>query len=348
MQTGVLLLNIGTPANPSPAAIRAYLTAFLNDPAILPLPTILRQILVKACIVPLRYRRITHAYQQIWQSEGSPLLIHSQQLTRSLAECLGKHYHIALGMYHGQPNIASALHTLRDCQLLHILPLFPQYSYAASGVILTKTLQTLVTPSFSFPMITLYQSFYHYPGFAKTYATLIKHRLAKHHAVDCLLFSYHGLPITQLAPQHCLPQCNRRTPCPVQQYPVKHYTCYRAACYATSHAIMAQLTELPLSYHVAFQSRLGYGQWIPPYTNQLLPKLIQAGVRTLAVTSPSFVIDCLETLEEINIRLRHQWQQLGGQSFIFIPCLNDHALWVEHLARLIRHRSMHHIRLCHA
>lgn len=324
-KTGILLINLGTPDHCDPPSVRRYLKEFLSDPRVIDLPYSLRWLLLHAVILPFRPKKTAEAYQQIW-SEGSPLLKHSEALRDALRKKLGEQYCVALGMRYGNPSIASALEELKDCERLIILPLFPQYSSAATGSALEKTL-SLLSQHWNIPEIITVSDFYEDAGFIQAYADVIRDAIAGK-KIDLVLFSYHGLPERHIKKSGCVKSCVNEA-CP--KIDSENRFCYRAQCYATSHALAKSLGLAPEQYAVSFQSRLGRTPWIKPYTDELLVRLIQKGIRHIAVACPSFVADCLETLEEIGIRGKEQWKQLGGETFVLVPCLNGDAGWVEKL-----------------
>lgn len=326
MTHGILLINLGTPDAPTPAAVRKYLREFLSDARVIELPWLLRRLFLHAVILPFRTRRTTRAYQSIWTNEGSPLLVHSLRLKEALQQALGGDYCVALGMRYGNPSLNSALADLSGCETLTVLPLYPQYSSAATGSSLEKVLHTLAqtTPH---PHLRIIRDFYAYPGFIQAQSARIAPFLATH---EHIVFSYHGLPEKQLRFSQCHTVCSGSCPA----ISVQHASCYRAQCYATTEALAKNLNLPAANYSVAFQSRLGKIPWIKPYTDTLLPELAAQGIRTLAIACPSFVADCLETLEEIGIRAQEQWQALGGKQLSLIPCVNDDAQWVSALATL--------------
>lgn len=325
---GVLLINLGTPNQPTDAAVRQYLKEFLNDPRVVDLPLFIRWLLMNGFIIPFRYKKSAEAYRLIWQEEGSPLLVHSLTLRDALAAQLGEAYNVVLAMRYGQPAIATALHQLRHCQSLFVLPLFPQYTSAATGSALEQVLKWFAK-QWHIPQLKIKTDFYQETGFINAYAEQI--RQAMHNqTVDFVLFSYHGLPVRHIIKSDCKANCDRISPCPsINQ---DNQFCYRAQCYATTEKL-AQALSLPKDkYQIAFQSRLGRTPWIKPYTDEILSSLTQKGIKNIAIVCPSFVADCLETLEEINIRARAQWQALGGEQFIFVPCINATPLWVNAIA----------------
>lgn len=327
----ILLINVGTPDHANKKSVGRYLREFLSDKRVIDLPSLLRWPLVNLFILPLRIKKSTLAYQKIWQDGGSPLLIYMQRLSAALSRVLGPEYQVEFGMRYGEPSIQTALAKLKDSNDLTVVPLYPQYSSAATGSAIEKTLK-LLTNDWNIPALNVIRDFYNYPDFIAAYADVISNHI-NGKAIDLVLFSYHGLPGRHINKSQCHAVCDHQAACPAISD--ENHFCYRAQCYATSQLIANQLNLRPQQFHVSFQSRLGRTPWIKPYTDLLLPELIAKGVKHIAIVSPSFVADCLETVEEINIRLREQWLALGGQSFTFIPCLNDSAPWVNALARLI-------------
>jgi protoporphyrin/coproporphyrin ferrochelatase len=337
-RTGVLLINLGTPAAPDKKSVRAYLAEFLHDRRVIDLPALWRYLLVEALILPFRPQWAAQAYQQIWTSAGSPLLVYSQQLAQQLAAKLGENYLVALGMRYGKPDLISAIHYLKQhgCRRWVVMPLFPQYASAVTGSALEKTLHELQQWA-EIPQVKLFNSFYDHPGFIKAWRAVVQENLPAE-SPDVWIFSYHGLPIRQLDKRGCdTTACLAGVHCVAET--VHNHSCYRRQCFATSQLLAQALGLAPHQYRVSFQSRLGRTPWITPYTDRLLPELAATGVKKIAVVCPSFVVDCLETLEEIGIRARNQWQQLGGTQFTLIPCLNHHPVWIEGLVNIV---SDHH------
>lgn len=327
MKNGLLIINLGTPENKDNASIRRYLRDFLTDKRVIDLPAFLRYPLVYGLILPLRPKQTAKAYQAIWTDKGSPLLIHSRNLQIKLQASLGENWKVVVGMRYGKPSIAQGLDELKDCEQLTIIPLYPQYSSAATGSSIEETLQLLASNSI-FPSFTIIRDFYHQPGFIDAQAALIQPQLAHH---DYLLFSYHGVPERHLKRTGCVEVCTNSCP------PISSSTqaCYRAQCYATTRALVKKLDLPEEKYGMAFQSRLGKTPWIKPYTDMLLPELAAKGIKRLAISCPSFIADCLETLEEIGIRAKEQWHALGGEQLTLIPCVNDSDLWVKGLKEII-------------
>lgn len=329
---GVLLINLGTPDSCEPRDVKRYLHEFLNDPRVVDLPFLLRKLLVNAIILPFRYKKSAAAYQKIWSKSGSPLLANSEKLKVALAAFLGNEYHVELGMRYGHPSIASAYERLKDVNSLHVIPLFPQYSSAATGSALQKLFEE-VEKRWNVPEMHVMNEFYADTGFIRAYAEVIKKSIQDKN-IDLLLFSYHGLPERHINKSECLAHCDHMNACPAIND--ANLYCYRAQCYATSRLLSQELGFNADQYAVSFQSRLGRTPWIKPYTDLLLPELRKKNIKNIAVACPSFVADCLETLEEVDMRARAQWKELGGNDFIFVPCLNDSPLWVQSLGEMIK------------
>jgi len=329
---GILLINLGTPDNCDPQSVRRYLKQFLNDPMVIDLPGLVRWFLVNCLVIPRRYKNAAAAYQKIWLKGnspletgkgGSPLLVYSEAMKEALAIELGAGYQVELGMRYSSPSIQTAVEKLKGCDTLSVLPLFPQYASAATGSAIAEFLKIACKyKQENISTARIQENFYQHPGFIAAYAHIIQKHIQediqglnpKSKKLDMLLLSYHGLPERQL---------HKSTPC------------YRTQCFATSDALANVLGLSKSQYRVSFQSRLGRTPWIKPYTDLILPEFIQQGIRNIAIACPSFVADCLETLEEINIRARKQWQTLGGNAFTFIPCLNTEPLWIKAMAKMV-------------
>ena len=333
MTTGILLINIGTPESPAVPDVRRYLRQFLSDPCVVDIPYFIRLILLEAFILPTRPQKSARAYQSIWTAAGSPLLVHCQRLAEQLQQQVGDNFKVALGMRYGEPSIASALEKLlTTCDKLVIQPLFPQYSKAATGSAMQAVFEHLAAKPV-IPAVTMGGDFFDHPFFIDAQASIAKEAL-QGFTPDHWLMSYHGLPVRQVAASEDKSiACDRLAPCP--QITAHNRFCYRAQSYASSRALAARLQLKPEDYTVSFQSRLGRTPWIKPYTDEILMTLRERGINDLAVICPSFVADCLETLEEIGIRAKEQWLLLGGRSLRLLPCVNSHPAWVVGLAKLV-------------
>ncbi len=329
--TGVLLAQLGTPASPSTGDVRRYLREFLSDPRVIDLPAPARWLLVNGVIAPFRAPRSARAYREIWQPEGSPLRIHTEALAAALRERLGTRVPVAVGMRYGKPALTDALTELADAGVGRIVvaTLYPQHAESSRGTALAAV-QAWAASRAASPALAILPPFFAAPGFIESLAAQARPVLEPFRP-DQVLLSYHGLPERHVqaadpSRDHCLvhPRC-----C---QQPGATDFCYRAQCFATSRAVAATL-GLPLErISTGFQSRLGRARWIGPSTDDLLVSLAGRGVRRLAVLCPSFVADCLETLEEIGIRARARWRELRGEAFALVPCVNASPPFVEFLA----------------
>ncbi len=330
MRPGLLLINLGTPNKPDLGSVREYLREFLADRRVITLPAVLRYALLYGFILPIRPRKTVKAYQAIWTEQGSPLRYYSDKLCVQLQQQFGKDMVVTYGMRYGQPSITDALKRLEDCDYITILPLYPQYASSATGSAIEDVLCQLAAKTV-LPSIKVIRDFYQHQAYIEAQTKQIQAYLPPD---AYLLFSYHGLPEQHLSSIGCKPVCHQDE-CPAITITSKNRACYRAQCYETSRALAEALNLPEHRFSTCFQSRLGRAPWIKPYLDEVLPKLIQQNIKHLAISCPSFVTDCLETLEEINIRAKEQWISLGGETFTFIPALNDSIHWIEAVQKII-------------
>ena len=332
--TGVLLVQLGTPSSPSVRDVRRYLREFLSDPRVLDVPAPVRTLLLHGIILPFRPRRSAKAYAKIWSREGSPLLLHTEALAVRLQGRLGDSYRVRIGMRYQSPPLSDAIAELlaEGVERLVVVPLFPQYSSAATGSAVERVFAVLGARA-NVPPVTVLGNFFAEPAFAAAVAT-VAGPLLEGFGPDYVLFSYHGLPEHQVKKADPGGWCLSSDSC-CSEIRTENRFCYRAQCFATTSAIAGALDLGDGGYGTSFQSRLAGQRWIRPFTDHVLADLRERGVKRLAVLTPSFVADCLETLEEIGIRAREQWRELGGEDFLLVPCLNDHSAWVEALASLV-------------
>lgn len=323
--TGILLINLGTPSAPDLVKVKQYLKEFLTDPKVIDLPNPWRYLLVNALIIPRRAKNSAHAYQQIWTENGSPLMVHSLALKENLQQLLGPDYQVSLGMNYGEPQIAQALDELKNCERIIVVPLFPQYSSAVTQSIINKVQSLTSKP------LNIIKDFYNENSFITAMAAQIQSRLDDFKP-EYLLFSYHGLPMRQLY-KTSGKICESCTLAPCPTINTQNRDCYRAQCFETSRLITQQLSLNNCKTITSFQSRLGRLTWTSPYTENTLQNLASNGIKRIAVTCPSFVTDCLETLEEIGIRARDSWKTYGGDELILIPALNSNAQYLFELTQ---------------
>lgn len=309
------------------------------DGFVLDIPAPLRWPLVNIAIVPRRRNQSALLYQKIHSDQGPPLLVNTRDLAEKVTAQLdatnGRRYLVKFGMRYGNPSIGSALAELQSAGLdrLLVLPLYPQYaesSFETAVVETKKRAQELGCAD----KLTFLPPFYGEPSFINACAQRVADHL-KEFSTDHVVFSFHGLPVRHLkkldqSKQHCAmdPDC-------CQQISAVNQNCYRAQCVFTARAIVQQLGLKESSCTTTFQSRFGRTAWVKPATDEVLRKLAETGVKKVAVFCPSFVADCLETLEEIAIRGRETFLAAGGEELRLIPSLNSHPLWVAAVSNWI-------------
>ena len=332
-KTGVLLINLGTPAAPRTPEVRRYLREFLGDPRVIDIAAPLRFLLVNAVIAPFRAPRSARAYAKIWTRRGSPLLVNGLDLRDRLRVRLGAP--VELAMRYGEPSIAAGLEALAraGCEKLVLAPLYPQYASSSTGSSLEEAFAH-ASQHWRTSCIDALLAFYDDPRFLDAVAALGRPVLAGFRP-EHVLFSYHGLPErhcakTDASGEHCL----KRADCCARIVEANR-NCYRAQCFATTRGLRERLGLDEKASTTTFQSRLGRTPWIRPYTDEELVRLARRGVKRLAVFCPSFVADCLETLEEIGLRARDDFRAAGGEELALVPSLNAHAPWVEGLGAML-------------
>lgn len=328
MRTGLLLINLGTPDEPSTGAVRRYLREFLGDPRVLDIGAVGRALLLNLIILPTRPAKSAHAYAKIWDKDrGSPLKYHSQDLAAAVAAQLGDAWHVELAMRYGKPSLASALDAFARSQVerIVVLPLFPQYASSSTGTAQARVME-LASERWNVPALDFVPAFYNDPGFLAAFEHVARPVLDDFKP-DHVLFSFHGLPVRQITKTDGTGQvCFAHDACCDQ---LKNPNCYRAQSFATARDLAARLGLAAERYTICFQSRLGRTPWIEPYTDHEIDRLANVGVKRMAVLCPAFVADCLETVEEIGIRARTQFKDAGGDELVLVPSLNATAPWVD-------------------
>ncbi|MCH9684092.1 MAG: ferrochelatase [Deltaproteobacteria bacterium] len=325
---GLLLVNLGTPDAPRAPEVRRYLRQFLNDPRVIDINPVGRWLLLNLIILPFRPAKSAEAYTKIWGERGSPLLMHGQDLRKAVAERMPT-LEVELAMRYGNPDIAAALDRLHDagCDHIVVLPLYPQYAASSTGSSVELVYRE-AAQRWNTPFITVVPPFYDDLRFIEAFAQVAQPVLDDL-SPDHVLMSFHGLPERHMhksdpSGAHCLKVddcCSTIGP--------HNRNCYRAQCYATAHSLAGRLGIEADAWSVGFQSRLGRTPWIKPYTDEMLPKLVERGVHKLAVMCPAFVADCLETLEEIGMRAEEDFKAAGGKQLVLVPSLNSHPAWVD-------------------
>jgi ferrochelatase len=320
---GLLLVNLGSPEAPTPEALKPYLKEFLMDPEVIDIPAPLRWMLVNLLIVPRRSRDSAALYQKIWSDEGSPLLVNSRSFAAALGEELRNEddLYISMGMRYGNPSILHALKQLPLTELtrLIVFPLYPQYAMSSTLTVQKKVREVLGSLPHATPEPEWISPFYGDPRYIDAVGDASAETFAQFDP-DFSLFSFHGLPQRHLKRLHkvCLSEdhcCDRISD--------KNRNCYRAQCFATARSVAGVIGIPRERYSITFQSRLGRTPWIQPFTDHVIEDLPKQGVHRLAVFCPSFIADCLETLD-------------GGKELRLIPSLNSHPTWVKAAGGMVR------------
>jgi len=322
---GLLLVNLGTPASTALPDIKFFLREFLMDGRVLTLPWPLRWLLVNGTIVPKRSVSSQRKYQRIWMEQGSPLLVHGQAFAARLRALLGPGVQVELAMRYGQPSMAGALDRLQGVKSLAILPLFPQFAEATTGSVYALLDELLKSrPALRALPQRRIHSFWQQESFLAACCRSLQ-RDGGLDSADHVLFSFHGLPLKDVLRQE---GCRADGACCAEPKP----HCYPSQCMATARGIAQRLGLKPGAWSWSFQSRLGQAEWFKPYTSEALQALAEQGKGHVAVLCPSFVADCLETLEEIGMDNRDHFLECGGKSYRLAACPNADELWAADLA----------------
>ena len=317
---GVLLTNLGTPDAPDTASVRRYLAEFLADPRVVEIPRLLWWFILKCFILPLRPKRSAALYQQVWTPEGSPLMSITQQQGEKLQQVLDLahgpgSYLVCVGMRYGNPSIGSAVQSLTaaNVQDITVLPLYPQYSAVTTG----STFDALTASLGQYrwiPHLKFISGYHEHHRYLEAIAGSIRQHIEQHGVPDRLLMSYHGTPVSYL---------EKGDP----------YFCF---CSQTSRLVGEQLNLPENTLVTTFQSRFGKAKWLQPYTSAVLQQLAGDGIKHVAVICPGFSVDCLETLEEIAVENRDYFLEAGGNTYHYIPCLNDSDSHIQLMADLVQ------------
>lgn len=317
-KTGVLLVNLGTPDAPTPSALRRYLREFLSDPRVIEIPRLIWLGILHGIILRVRPRKSARLYQAVWTAEGSPLLAISRRQHAAIQAALGDAYCVTLGMRYGSPSIASALRELRQqgVRKILVLPLYPQYSGPTTGSSFDAISRELQTWRWV-PELHFINQYCDAPQYIDALANSLREYMASHGKPQKFIFSYHGTPKRNLDlgdPYYCF-------------------------CQKTTRLVGEKLGLTKDDYLTTFQSRFGYAEWLKPYTDETLRQLPTEGIKRVAILSPAFSADCLETLEELAVENRETFMAAGGETYDYIPALNDRPDHVQALVELIRARA---------
>ncbi|MDF2456329.1 MAG: hemH [Cytophagaceae bacterium] len=332
-KTGVLLINLGTPDSPATPDVRKYLREFLMDRRVIDIPVYKRWPLINLIIAPFRAHKSAKVYNNVWMEEGSPLLVYSKRAKDLLAKSLGEEYEVELAMRYQSPSIERVVNKWQRAGLakLIVIPLFPQYASASTGSA-TEELLRVIQQWEVIPELKVVENFCDDPLFIRAFAELGK-KYMQEHAFDHFVFSYHGLPERQILKASVDNYCKLGDCCSV--YHSKNKYCYRAQCYETTRLLVEQLGLTKEQYTVCFQSRLGKTPWIKPYADEVIPDLAKKGKKKILFFSPSFVADCLETIEEGGQEYKELFEHSGGEHWQLVESLNTSETWIECLKSLV-------------
>lgn len=333
MKKGILLVNLGSPDTPKPKDVKRYLGEFLMDERVIDVPKWARILLVKGIILNTRPKASAKAYQKIWWDEGSPLIVISERLQQKIQEQVEQP--VALAMRYGSMSIKKGLQELVDKGVEEVLlfPLYPQFAMATTETItvLAEELRQEVFPHLKMESVP---AFYNKPDYIEVLSNSIKNHL-EGKTYEHLLFSYHGVPErhirkSDITKSHC--QIDGSC-CRTQS--AAHEFCYRHQCYEVTRLVGEKLGLEAGTFSTSFQSRLGFDPWLQPYTDRTIERLGKEGIKNMAIVTPAFVSDCLETLEEIAMEGEEIFHEVGGENFTTVPCLNDDEAFVSLLSNWI-------------
>jgi protoporphyrin/coproporphyrin ferrochelatase len=316
VRTALVMVQLGTPAAPTAAAVRPYLKQFLSDPRVVEIPRLLWQFILRGIILNVRPGKSAAKYASIWGPSGSPLLVHSQSQAQAVAAHLksaGMNVQVSLAMRYGEPSVPSVLQKLRDEGIDHLLvmPMYPQYAAATTASVYDAVFEELKTWR-NVPALRTVRNFHDHDFYIRALAAQVRAHWAAHGRAEKLVMSFHGVP----------------------QRSLEMGDPYFCECHKTGRLLAQALDLAPEQFVITFQSRFGKAKWLEPYTAATVKALAQQGVKSLDVICPGFVSDCLETLEEIAMEVREDFVHAGGQSYRYIACLNATADFTQGLSGL--------------
>lgn len=328
MTKAVLLLNLGTPSSPTPHGLREFYKYFFSDPFVFDFNPIGRWLLRNLIILPFRAPRIAKDYEQIWMAEGSPLKVYADRMQVSVQAAFdesGEDVLVVTGMAYSQPFIHDVMADLeaQGIRDILLLPMFPQYSTATTASIFHGVKEAAALWSEA-PNLHFVNDLYQEPAFIRAWSILITSDL-ENDDIDHVIFSYHGVPESTIKKADDAGVCEFGECC--KKITDANRLCYRAQCVQTTESIVRALGWKPDRYSMAFQSRFGSQPWTQPYLDDHLKELVNKGIKRVAVVTPSFVSDCLETIFEIGIEYREEFTAAGGENFALVPNLNDDPAW---------------------
>lgn len=310
---GVLLVNLGTPEAPNAPAVRRYLKQFLSDKRVVEIPALIWQPILRGIILNVRPKKSAANYAKIWMPEGSPLAVYTKAQAEALQARLGDAVDVRYAMRYGQPSIERQLAAMKadGCNRILLAPLYPQYSGATTATVVDEAFRSLAAMRWQ-PALRTMPTYHDDPAYIDALATSLKHELAKlDFEPDAIVASFHGMPERTLHlgdPYHC--QCHKTA------------------------RLLSEALGKPLT--IAFQSRFGRAKWLEPSTEDTIKRLAEEGKKKIAIFAPGFSADCLETLEELALQGKEQFEEAGGERYAYLPCLNADAAGMEMLETLVR------------
>lgn len=319
-QIGILINNLGTPDSPTKKGLKKYLNQFLMDRRVVDISRLLWVPLLKLIILNVRPKKSAKLYKSIWTEDGSPLLAISKKILARLKDAFkdDKNLFFDLGMRYGNPSIDKALHRFKEKGIskIIVLPLYPQAGSPTTTSTMDAVNNFLSKQSWT-PNLRFISGYHDNDNYIDSISKSIEDSFSKNGRPDKLIFSYHGMPERYL-------------------HEGDPYFCF---CHKTTRLVAEKLSLDKNDYEMAFQSRFGYEKWLQPYVDEMIPNLAKNGTKHLQIISPGFSVDCLETLEEIDIQYRELFEEHGGEKYSYIPCLNDSDDQIELVKSLIMNNS---------
>jgi len=330
----VLLVNLGSPKSLKVEDVHTYLKEFLSDDLVIDLPKLVQQALLRCFILPFRPKKTKEAYELIWSEAGSPLLVNTQNIADALSEQTG--WRVDIAMRYQEPSLQGAINQLKQDGVKNttVVPLYPHNAMSTTTTT-ENTISKIVQDTYPELHVNYVRPFFDHPSYIHALARSIERGLPN--KPQQLLFSYHGIPERHVRKpdptgSHCLssPDCCA-TDCEASNL------CYRSNVITATEKVVEELGMQSEDWSITFQSRVTVidPKWLRPYTDKVLEKLPDEGITDVAVVCPSFVADCLETLEEIDIRGRKTFMDAGGQTFTWVPCMNESPEFIDCLKTII-------------
>lgn len=347
---GVLLVDVGTPDDLKKESVQNYVEEFLGDPFVVRGPRWLREIVLRRIVVPLRLNTVFEKYRRIWTEDGAPLRLEAQRTCEALQEELSRvqgdsQWIVRFAFHYGQPSLEAGFRDLKAQGVndLTVVPLYPQWALSTRGALEDrlkhlKVFNSIEEDGFGFSQVSVVPIFFDHDGFIETQSLLLEQFLPKHINDDiAVVFSFHGLPenhVRAVVPdcRKCLKRAGECRPNPH----AKPY-CYRYQCLETARRIAIRLGLF--HWDVAFQSKVGISKWLEPSLREVTEHLLEQGVKTMVVVCPSFVLDNVESLEEVGMEIRDYFLRHGGRTFHLVPGLNQSELWIKSLSLMVLEQS---------